>query len=245
MAWLESHQSLRNHPKTLELAAVLEIHFAQAIGHLHCLWWWAMDYAPNGDLSRWSKEAIAAGSGWAGDADEFVEALRETGFLDDLEIHDWFEYAGRLLEKREQNKQRTRNVRERYANGTRNVRETYAPVTGLPTVPTEPTEQNTTEPTEPSAASARFDLREIEQLWFQATGNTIPPRQIEVIEATVHAHGPPAVKRAIEVAGLNNARDWRYVQACLDRWAKGVTSGKPERKAREHTLPRAPDLIVE
>lgn len=248
MAWIESHQELRNHPKSKRLARLLDVSRYEAVGILQWLWWWALDYAPDGDISRFTDDDVEDGIDWTGAPGALMAALREAGFIDEHFIHDWDEYAGRLVAQREANRERKRVARAKdvtSAGRPRDGQGTGRAVTALPTQPTQPTEQNTTQPTEPSAASARFDLREIEQLWFQATGNTIPPRQIEVIEATVHAHGPPAVKRAIEVAGLNNARDWRYVQACLDRWAKGVTSGKPERKAREHTLPRAPDLIVE
>ena len=52
MAWIESHQELRHHYKTKRLARELKVTVAAAIGHLHCLWWWAIDFAPDGDLSK-------------------------------------------------------------------------------------------------------------------------------------------------------------------------------------------------
>ena len=36
-----------------KLARRLGVSLPAAIGHLHLLWWWAMDYAQDGDLTRW------------------------------------------------------------------------------------------------------------------------------------------------------------------------------------------------
>src|SRR3954463_10759668 len=101
MAWIESHQELAQHPKTRRLVRTLGVGLPTAIGHLHMLWWWAMDYAAEGDLSAYSDEDIADAVSWAGDASTFVTALRAAGFLNaDRTIHDWHTYVGRLLEKR-------------------------------------------------------------------------------------------------------------------------------------------------
>jgi len=43
------------------------------------LWWWAMDYAPSGDLSDFTAEDIALAAGWEGDSDAFVSALLGSG----------------------------------------------------------------------------------------------------------------------------------------------------------------------
>lgn len=109
MAWIESHQSLRDHPKTRRLARMLGVSLPQAIGHLHCLWWWALDYAPDGDLSDYDAADIADAAQWSGDADAFVGALLRcgpgdnAGFLerigDRLVLHDWDEYGNEYKEK--------------------------------------------------------------------------------------------------------------------------------------------------
>lgn len=105
MAWIESHQELARHPKTKRLARAAGISIPAAIGHLHLLWWWALDYAQDGDLDGYSAEDIADAAEWSGgDANHFVNALESAGFLDHEEgwrIHDWHDYAGRLLEQRE------------------------------------------------------------------------------------------------------------------------------------------------
>ncbi|ALS27166.1 DnaD domain-containing protein [Paenibacillus sp. 32O-W] len=115
MAWIESHQELARHPKTKRFARLIGVSLPAAVGHLHFFWWWAMDYAQDGDLSRYDEYDIADACGWDGDEKQIVNALIEAGFIDEEEdglvIHDWFEYAGRLIEKREQNAERKRRSR--------------------------------------------------------------------------------------------------------------------------------------
>lgn len=112
MAWIESHQQMARHPKTLRLAGRLRINKAQAIGHLHLLWWWTLDYAPSGELSAYASCEIAAAAEWTGDAEGFLRALKETGWLDEgMRVHDWQDYAGKLLEERERDRLRKRAAR--------------------------------------------------------------------------------------------------------------------------------------
>jgi len=113
--WLKSHQSLREHPKTRKLARRLG-GVPAAIGHLHCLWWWCLDYAPDGDLTKHDAEDIAMGAEWDGDPDELLRHLTECGFVDAngngrRYIHDWDQYGGALVEQRERNAERMRQAR--------------------------------------------------------------------------------------------------------------------------------------
>jgi DnaD/phage-associated family protein len=118
VAWIESHQGLAKHPKTLKLARKLNINIAQAIGHLHLFWWWAMEYAQDGDLSHCDPEDIAIAADWPGDAGLFVDSLVDSGFVDrgddgNLSIHDWYEYAGKLIERRIADAERKRKERKK------------------------------------------------------------------------------------------------------------------------------------
>ena len=47
-------------PKVKRLVRALGVNRHAAIGLLHCLWWWALDYAGDGDLSAFSAEDVAA-----------------------------------------------------------------------------------------------------------------------------------------------------------------------------------------
>ena len=120
MPWIKSDSSLRNHPKTRRLARTLNICPFRAIGHLQCLWWWVMEYAPDGDISRHDAVDIAEAAGWDGDPEQFLRALiscgpgDSDGFVDkSMQIHDWKDYGGALHEKRKSNADRQRRHRER------------------------------------------------------------------------------------------------------------------------------------
>lgn len=132
MAWIESHQELRNHPKTKRLARKLDIQPAAAIGHLHCLWWWSADYAPDGDLTEFDDWEIADAAGYEGDNPaEFKDALIFAGFLDNtnqgtLLLHDWMDYAGKNLKKREQARERSQRYRDKQAANIGKTQETGA-----------------------------------------------------------------------------------------------------------------------
>lgn len=112
MPWIESHSELREHPKRKRLSRLLGLDAYATIGLLHCLWWWAMAYAPDGDLSRYTPEDIADGIDWPGDPGQLIEALREAGFLDDLQLHDWEEYGEKLYQRRQRNAAQMRARRQ-------------------------------------------------------------------------------------------------------------------------------------
>lgn len=114
MAWIKSDETLSQHPKVDELAEILDLHPAQVIGHLHYLWWWALSYADDGDLTKYKKR-IATASNFDGDNDTYINALTTSGWLDQvgdqIHIHDWQEYHGALLDRREKDRERKRTTR--------------------------------------------------------------------------------------------------------------------------------------
>jgi len=133
MAWIEAHQGLSQHPKTKRLARMLNISIREAVGSLFMFWWWAMEYAEDGDLSKYDSSDIADAVQWDGNAEEFLNALincgpgESYGFIEKTEdgmfIHDWEDFGGRYFEKREKNRQRQQRFREknlvtRYENVT-------------------------------------------------------------------------------------------------------------------------------
>ncbi len=113
--WIESHQSLLTHRKTGRLARALNISKITTIGHLHAFWWWCMDNAPSGGLSGIDAEDIADAACWEGDPEEFIGALVHAGFVDSdgetLAVHDWHDFAGKLIEKRASDAERKRRSR--------------------------------------------------------------------------------------------------------------------------------------
>jgi hypothetical protein len=101
MAWIESHQSLATHPKLFKFASLTGYDMDRCIGKLHRLWWWALDYAEDGDLSKFQPETIASGMAIfdMNESKKVVNALVESGFIDQKTsfIHDWLDYAGKYL----------------------------------------------------------------------------------------------------------------------------------------------------
>lgn len=151
MAWIELHQNLTNHRKLLRLKALLNLKTPQAVGHLCLIWLWAVDNAPDGDISSVSAKELAQVAEFnIRKAEEFREALVAAGFLEregeSLLIHDWSTYFGRLYDTRQKNAERQR----RYRNAK--SRAHNADVTGLPNQ----TQPNQTEPnqTKPNNLSA-------------------------------------------------------------------------------------------
>ena len=107
MAWIESHQGIERHWKTDKLATAMgwgaDVAIDIAISKLHRLWWWCLDFAPDGCVSRHSADMYARAVGLSADmGDRFIMALYNAEYLDKtsaghLVIHDWLEYAGRYL----------------------------------------------------------------------------------------------------------------------------------------------------
>lgn len=122
MAWIESHQSLWRHPKTQRAARLAGVGLHEIIGLLHCLWWWCLDYAEDGNLARYEKEDVEAAVGWLGEPGKLYDAFVAAAFIDlDDQVHDWQGYAGRLLEKRADARKRAQASRERNAHAARSV----------------------------------------------------------------------------------------------------------------------------
>jgi len=109
-------ETLVNHPKTTRVCRSLRIHRLMFVGHMTCLWNWAMKNAPDGNLSRYSARDISDAAMFTDPdnfdaeederADQFVRALVEchaneqsSGFLEycgeSLCIHDWDQYRKR------------------------------------------------------------------------------------------------------------------------------------------------------
>ncbi len=77
----------------------------QVVGLLEALWQFAATDAPLGDIGKFSNEEIAMAIEWQGDADQLIEALVSTDWLDSsdrhrLVIHHWHEHVPNYLKQR-------------------------------------------------------------------------------------------------------------------------------------------------
>lgn len=70
-----------------------------------------MDYAPDGDLSRYEAADVADGIDYPEDPEKLMDALRHSGFLDGDQIHDWEQYGEKLFVRRQANAKRMRESR--------------------------------------------------------------------------------------------------------------------------------------
>lgn len=80
-----------------------------------CVRLWALDNAPDGDLSALPPRQLAEICQFnARRAGELAAALRTSGFVDaDGRLHDWGDYTGRLIDQRAANRERQRRRRAR------------------------------------------------------------------------------------------------------------------------------------
>lgn len=127
MVWIELHQSLRYHAKTGRLAFFLKIKDPDhSRAKLENLWLWAIDNCLDGKLKvadrPLSAEEIAFASGWNGDPTVWLRSLIDAGWIDEakggvngktLQLHDWHDYAGKLIDSRKADAKRKRDARKR------------------------------------------------------------------------------------------------------------------------------------
>ena len=135
MAWIQVHQTLKDHRKLFDAADELEISPPHMMGLLISFWLWALDNAPTGKLDGITHRMIARAAQYEGDAEKLAAALIRAGWLDEnedgeLEIHDWYEYAGKLIDQRKAEKERSQRRRDaaaaaagRPTNGQRSAEE--------------------------------------------------------------------------------------------------------------------------
>jgi hypothetical protein len=121
--WIESHRGLRDHPKTVTLAATWGDRKTCVIGHLHELWWWTLEYAPAGVIRPEFYPQVVQACEWHGRAEKFWSGLVESGFLDlqmdgSYVVHDWDEYALRRIQRHDKDNERKEKWRAGRAGKT-------------------------------------------------------------------------------------------------------------------------------
>ncbi len=271
MAWIESHQTLSRHRKTLKTAGRLSVDRHKLIGHLHELWWWGLDnVGVSGVIENSTSYEIAAAAQWDGDPDAFVEALIYGGFIDrdgdKLQLHDWYEYAGQLIEKRIEERDRSRRRREEKKNqGATGGQPPDAPdgdrgsdqgaTDGRPTatVPSSLLLPPLTPPNGGEDGVVSSVVSSVVSAWEQATGELIGDPDVESFLPWFGEHN---MDIALMPAAVETARKQKrqrrvapsYVAGVLRNWhAEGITRAEhlpDNRNAREPT-PNARTAVAE
>lgn len=269
--WIESHQSLRNHPKVIKAARLAGVSRVEIIGRLHYFWWWALDYARDGDITKYDDADIESAIDWPGERGVFVKALidcgnnGQAGLIDitpdgSRYIHDWYQYAGKLIEYRERDAERKRDIRRTSAGHPQDIQPespkspsvTYLP-TNLP-IPTdtnqpEPTDTDQPEPTNINErASAQLDgLTDTQRLVLSSFGAKRFKNHVQrdaILEW--NKYPPENVKAAIIWAarkGFALGQAIESITSALPKWGAKPNGNKAEttmqtaiRKSREKEL---------
>lgn len=255
MAWIELHQSLPGHRKTMRLRRALKIGQAQAVGHLCMLWLWCLDNCPDGITAGLDDCEIAEAAGYpTKDARVFVDALRESGFIDgDGYIHDWNSYAGKLIEKREQNAQRMRDRRARAehvqrtcrtractdANGENARAQLPYPTVPNPTVPNqeEAAEEDRARDWNPFGETSEAPPVDTIESYLMANLAFMSPGNMQELD-TLETDGatPELIRYAVDTACAAGANKWAYVKSILSGWiaAKITTVAAAKAEQERH-----------
>jgi hypothetical protein len=252
LAWIELHDTLGSHRKTYALADALDIPQYAAVGILGLLWTWALNSAQDGDLSKFPPHAIARAAFWQKKPELLTEALIECGWLDaDMRLHDWETYAGRLIDKREEEKRRvaayrTGKKRVPYTYSTRTVQDqkhVSEPVQYASTVPNS-TIPNSTVPLQEGKIDTRAGESDVfgltqeeatrlrddqESIFSEAKRCGLPTTQqgMDAAMALYDAHGLDKLLEAIRKTGEQPKEKWRwpYVRGILEGNGKPPAQG--------------------
>jgi hypothetical protein len=243
MAWIESHQTLINNGKLVMFAQRLGINKYQAIGHLHALWWWALDNAEDGNVKRFCNGVVTEVCGWSEyvieqqcshflpsdwpkpNHDDFMKALIDCGFIDEIEekmlIHGWEEYTWRYFQSIRNNRLAKEKTRERVrkfrdSNVTPMKRSCNADVTPMKRNVTCSTIPNLTIPnlTNNKGRYAPPTVEQVKAYCIERKNSVDPQRFVDFYSAKDW------------MIGKNKMKDWK---ACVRTWEAREPS-KPEKK---------------
>lgn len=124
MAWIEAHQQLLNHPKTIDLMNLMGWDLDTTIGKLFRFWWWCVDYAEDGDLRRHNENRIAVAVGLQNkDGKKFIDAMIQAGWIDNepyFRVHDWWDYIGLFMQRKygEKHREKWERIKQLYNDYT-------------------------------------------------------------------------------------------------------------------------------
>lgn len=93
------------HPKVAHLAELLKTRVPTAIGYLELLWHFTAEFAPQGDIGRYSDARIEGAILWSGGRGKLIAALLQAVFIEPhgshrLVVHDWHDHADDAVKKR-------------------------------------------------------------------------------------------------------------------------------------------------
>lgn len=203
-----------------------------------------MDYASDGNLSKFAVGQIADAAEWDGDAKEFIDALVESGFLDfktdSLRVHGWEDYQLHydiIRERKERQKEQVRERVEKWRQKNRNgaVTAGNAPVTqsNAPTLPNQTLPNQTLTPLSAKADPGGPSPEDLISLWNSRAHPNLPRVELLTDRRRLHIRARlkehpgqqfwndlmDRVNRSPMLRG-ENGRDWK----CSFDWILNVNN---------------------
>lgn len=222
---------------------------------------WGLDAAKkDGTLPNLGAEEIAAALDFTGKKGaSVVAALVECGYLEltgnIYKIHDWYDYAGKLADKREDDKRRKKEQREREHGKEDQLTEcgSHAEVTrtssGNPlvtvpnrTVPNINTNTSavahTRENESEEAEEAPNDLARVMRFFLNRINPAPSPTCLDLLKQYTESLTGDVVLHAIEIAIDERKMTWSYIQAILAQYERDGVKNMDDVKNREQERQR-------
>jgi hypothetical protein len=226
MSWIEFHEELTTHYKTLDLCRIYGCDVDTALGKLARFWFWCTKFAQDGDLRKHNDDRIGAAVGLNGDdAKRFVEAMVQSRWIDRdpyFRVHDWWDHTKEYWKSRYKRSPETwKRTEALYCTGTVPVLHRDNPSTApLNQTGQDRTKQDRTEPktkTPPNppkrgelALEIPADLAgnspEIHD-WLaykRQKGQTYKPRGLEALWGALRLIAPEKRRAAVDYSMANN-----------------------------------------
>lgn len=203
MAWIEVHQALPTHKKTIRLTRILKIRKPEALGYLLLLWLWALDNTQDGYLDGLEAQDIAGICEWKGkNVAAFTDGLIDAGFLESTErglcIHDWDDYCGKLMAMRAGNRERQKRYRDKRVTGQKKKTETKD--------------------------TGQLNNDTVTVTCPQRNGATVPNRTVPIVSPvgdTISAESVTAsTPEAVVTLPLNTGGEFSVVSTQVEEWQK-------------------------
>lgn len=120
--WFAVDDAVADHPKVMDLEARLDD--ANAVAYVLRLWCWTHRYAPEGRIGEHIVLQLERAVRWNGAPRTLIQTMLDVGLLDavsgGVEVHDWAEHQGALVEKSKRDAALKR--KKRRSNGAKTAR---------------------------------------------------------------------------------------------------------------------------
>lgn len=216
MPWIESHDDVWEHHKTIKLCQALDIGLVQAVGHLTSIWHFVLRNAwRDANLEAWGDDGIERAARWEGTKGRFVKAMRIAGYLDHHVVHGWLERAGKLVNDRLYNENRKKNAAYTNINGV--IRRKTDATLPNPTLPNH-TKRTKTAPPKASRAFVPPSLDEIKAYCSERRNGVDAGKWLDHYTANGWK------------VGRNPMKDWR---ASVRTWEEGLAAPRIAQEPRK------------